>query len=62
MGKTFQNLQRVAVDAEVRNEPVDRASGVACFFSGGLDSFHTHLKHREEVTHIIFVYGFDIAL
>ncbi len=60
--RNFQNLQRVAVDAEVRSEPVDRASGVACFFSGGVDSFHTLLKHREEITHIIFVHGFDIAL
>ena len=60
--RKFQNLQRVAVDAEARSEPVDRASGVACFFSGGLDSFYTLLKHREEITHIIFVHGFDIAL
>lgn len=60
--RKLQNLQRVAVDAEVRSEPVDRASDVACFFSGGLDSFHTLLKHREEITHIIFVHGFDIAL
>ncbi len=27
-----------------------------------MDSFYTLLKHREEVTHIVFVHGFDIAL
>lgn len=61
-GGKLQDLQRVAVDSEARSERVDRALGVACLFSGGVDSFYTLLKHREEVTHIIFVHGFDIAL
>ncbi len=56
-------FQRVPVHAKVRSRPLaDRASGVACFFSGGLDSFYTLLKHRDEVTHLIFVHGFDIPL
>ncbi len=56
-------FQRVPVHAKVRSRPTaDRASGVACFFSGGLDSFYTLLKHRDEVTHLIFVHGFDINL
>ena len=58
----FQNLGHVQVDAGVRSKPIQRASGVACFFSGGVDSFYTLLKHRDEVTHIIFVHGFDIDL
>ncbi len=62
IGGKFQNLQRIGVDAEVRGGPSDLASGIACFFSGGVDSFYTLLKHREEITHIIFVHGFDIAL
>jgi hypothetical protein len=66
-GEHFKNLERVPVEAEARTEPAEqhmqrRAAGVACFFSGGVDSFYTLLKHREEVTHIIFVHGFDIAL
>jgi hypothetical protein len=36
--------------------------GVACFFSGGVDSFYTILKHREEITHLVLVRGFDIHL
>jgi hypothetical protein len=35
---------------------------VGAFFSGGVDSFHTFLTHREEVTDLIFVHGFDIRL
>lgn len=31
-------------------------------FSGGVDSFHTFLENREEVTDLIFVHGFDIPL
>mgnify|MGYP000427404718 CR=1 FL=1 len=36
--------------------------GVGCFFSAGVDSFYTLLKHREEITHLIYVHGFDIWL
>lgn len=61
-GGKLEDVQRVAVEAEASSEPVERAPGVACFFSGGVDSFYTLLKHLEEVTHIIFVRGFDIAL
>lgn len=37
-------------------------SAVGCFFSGGVDSFYTLQRHRPEVTHLIFVHGFDIPL
>jgi hypothetical protein len=44
--------------------PVDRTrerSGrVAAFFSGGVDSFYTLLKNRDEITDIIFIHGFEI--
>ncbi len=36
--------------------------GVACFFSGGVDSFYTLLKHRDEIDTLIFIHGFDIPL
>lgn len=35
---------------------------VGVFFSLGVDSFYTFLKHREEITDLIFVHGFDIPL
>ena len=36
--------------------------GTACFFSGGVDSFYTVLTRRAELTHLIFVHGFDMPL
>lgn len=35
---------------------------VGMFFSGGVDSFYTLLKHKAEITDIIFVHGMDIPL
>ena len=44
--------------------PDDAATGtrVGAFFSGGVDSFYTLLKHQDEITDIILVHGFDIAV
>ncbi len=36
--------------------------GVALFFSGGVDSFYSLLKHHDEITHLIYVHGFDTLL
>lgn len=36
--------------------------GVGTFFTGGMDSFYTLLKHRDEITHVIFVHGVDVGL
>ncbi|HEX2739500.1 MAG TPA: hypothetical protein VHM69_03555 [Rubrobacter sp.] len=55
-------FKRVAVRARPRRGQATRASGVGCLFSGGLDSFYTLLKHRDEVTHVIFADGYDIPL
>lgn len=35
---------------------------VGTFFSGGVDSFYTLLKHQDEITDLIFVHGLDIRL
>jgi len=35
---------------------------VGCFFSGGVDSFYSLLKHFNNISKIIFVHGFDIPL
>jgi hypothetical protein len=51
------------VEAVPRQQP-ESAAGAnrACFFSGGVDSFYTVLKRREEISQLIFVHGFDIPL
>lgn len=39
--------------------------GSSCFFSLGVDSFYTYIKHsksKEPIKNLIFVHGFDIAL
>ena len=34
-------------------------SGVMSFFSGGVDSMYTFLKRQNELTHLVFIQGFD---
>lgn len=36
--------------------------GVACFFSGGVDSFYSVVQHDAEITHLVLVHGLDISL
>jgi hypothetical protein len=36
--------------------------GVGCFFSGGVDSFYSVLRHAEEIDTVIFAHGFDVPL
>ncbi len=59
----FKSLRPVTVEAPI-TAPLDASGrrGVAAFFSGGVDSFYSLQEHLEEVTHLIFVHGFDIAL
>jgi len=33
--------------------------GVASFFSAGVDSSYTFLKHKEAISHLVFIRGFD---
>ena len=42
--------------------PPTTRRGVGCFFSGGVDSFYSAIERTDEITHLIFVHGFDIAL
>lgn len=58
-----QRMRRVEIDATAA-EPATAPDGrgVGCFFSGGVDSFYSTVKHLDEITHLIFIHGFDIAL
>ncbi len=40
--------------------PVPGRAGAACFFSGGVDSAYTYLKHADEITHLVLIHGLDI--
>jgi hypothetical protein len=56
----YDDLQPVHVQATA-TAPSPGGVGVGCFFSGGVDSFFSALRHSDEITHLIFVRGFDIA-
>ena len=51
----FENLRE-------REDALPQGKRVGCFFSGGGDSFYSFLKHRTEITDLIFIHGFDISL
>ncbi len=53
-------LEIVPIDA--RTSP-SRAlhGGVMSFFSGGVDSVYTFLKRQGELTHLVFIQGFDFS-
>jgi hypothetical protein len=54
-------LERVSLEGLVPVERTRAPSGrVGAFFSGGVDSFYSLIKHRDEITDLIFVHGFDI--
>jgi hypothetical protein len=60
----FQNwdnqFNAVPITAPVGEPHQLSTGGTGLFFTGGVDSFFSLLKHREEITHLIFVRGFDI--
>lgn len=57
----YPDLSPVAIETSgVLNAA--QGHGVGCFFSGGIDSFHTYLRHAKEITHLILIRGLDIPL
>ncbi len=57
-----QGLRKVDVSAKAHPSAHGSDPRVGAFFSGGVDSFYTALTHREEITDLIFVHGFDFSL
>lgn len=65
LGSWFPDiLDEVTVTAPMSVDTTRPAGrrGVGAFFSGGVDSYYTTLKHLDEITHLIFIHGFDIDL
>jgi hypothetical protein len=57
------SLCRIKLEnAKPTNRNLTSQNRVGSFFSGGMDSFYTFLKHHEEITDLIFVHGLDIKL
>jgi uncharacterized SAM-binding protein YcdF (DUF218 family) len=53
--------RRARIFAEVR-DPAPRAPGVAAFFTAGVDSFYTVLRHLDEIDALVYLHGLDVAL
>lgn len=48
------------VDINASNTSTESLNtGVTSFFSGGVDSAYTLLKHKDEISHVIYISGFD---
>jgi hypothetical protein len=57
-----RQLRPVPINADARAAPLANHGCVSCFFSGGVDSWYSLLKHRAEISTPVFVHGFDIPL
>ncbi|HEY1207954.1 MAG TPA: hypothetical protein VGE85_01170 [Terracidiphilus sp.] len=53
---------RVPLNFELSSDEVASAGGVSLFFSGGVDSFYSLIKHRDKIDNLVLVHGFDIPL
>ncbi len=69
MQRWDRESKRIAIVADTASPDVEGGPAVASFFSGGVDSFHTLLKHttastpaERRISHLIFAWGFDIDL
>jgi hypothetical protein len=59
----FPGYTSISIDAESSNHTeLNDQRGVGALFSGGMDAFYTLLKHRKEITTLIFMHGFDVPL
>ena len=57
------SLHAVEIHGAVPAKQSPQVEGrVGTFFTGGVDSFYTFLKHRDEISDLIYVHGFDVGL
>ena len=56
-----KRFRKVSISAEP-GRVATGATGVGCFFSGGVDSFYSAITQSDRITHLIFVHGFDIGI
>jgi hypothetical protein len=57
-GRELTAGQRVEADAVVATGPPDRGFGT--LFGGGVDAFYTALEHELDLTHLVYLTGFDV--
>ena len=60
---SYATYHAVTVDAPNRDESrTQRPRRVGAFFTGGVDSFYTLARHRDEIDTLVYVHGFDVRL
>lgn len=56
-------LKKIPVLAKTLPAPAEPLNvGTGSFFSGGVDSMYTFLKHSKEINHVVFMHGLDFYL
>lgn len=59
-------LSKITIRAKEMTKDTYRPKYNASFFTAGVDSFYTYLKHKDKkttkITHLVLVHGFDVPL
>jgi hypothetical protein len=59
----FPEYKSISIHAARSNhDGASEQRRVGAFFSGGIDSYYTFLRHQDEISTLIFIHGFDIQL
>lgn len=53
-------FKKIQIKSAITPENIPNAAAVGCFFSGGVDSFYSYLKHKDAVTHLISIKSWEI--
>jgi 7-cyano-7-deazaguanine synthase in queuosine biosynthesis len=53
---------KIPLDFELSSDVAVPEKCVSLFFSGGVDSFFSLIKHRDEIDNLVLIHGFDIPL
>jgi 7-cyano-7-deazaguanine synthase in queuosine biosynthesis len=54
------DFKTVQVQAANHSTSCSAGRGVACFISGGVDSFYTLFRNLDAITHVIYICGYDL--
>lgn len=54
--------RQIPLAFELSSDAAAPCSGVSLFFSGGVDSYYSLIKHRDDVENLVLVHGFDVPL
>ncbi len=68
LSEWYPDMRPVAVESTIDAPPDDDEDapaadgGIACCFSGGVDSWFSLLRNIDRVTHLVLIRGFDVGL